>query len=83
MQLEAKQATNHVLYNSIAPEIRPDNPDQYLIRGVYFFRISDMRSITKTSVLSSFPAGTNIWIPTSEWHPIQDRPLPQCSGWNS
>lgn len=36
MQLEAKQATNHVLYNSIDPEIRPENPDQYLVRGVYF-----------------------------------------------
>ncbi|CAI8748263.1 porin [Chryseobacterium sp. IT-36CA2] len=36
MQLEAKQATNHVLYNFIAPELRPDNPDQYLIRGAYF-----------------------------------------------
>ncbi|MCJ7932916.1 MAG: OprO/OprP family phosphate-selective porin [Chryseobacterium sp.] len=36
MQLEAKQATNHVLYNSIDPEVRPENPDQYLIRGVYF-----------------------------------------------
>ncbi|MDC8104948.1 porin [Chryseobacterium sp. PTM-20240506] len=36
MQLEAKQATNHVLYNSIAAEQRPDNPDNYLIRGIYF-----------------------------------------------
>lgn len=36
MQLEAKQATNHVLYNTIDPEVRPDNPDQYLIRGAYF-----------------------------------------------
>ncbi|MFP7655779.1 porin [Chryseobacterium proteolyticum] len=36
MQLEAKQATNHVLYNSITPEQRPDNPDNYLIRGIYF-----------------------------------------------
>ena len=36
MQLEAKQATNHVLYNTIDPELRPDNPDQYLIRGAYF-----------------------------------------------
>jgi len=36
MQLEAKQATNHVLYNTINPELRPENPDQYLIRGAYF-----------------------------------------------
>lgn len=36
MQLEAKQATNHVLYNTINPELRPSNPDQYLIRGAYF-----------------------------------------------
>ncbi|MDP9960284.1 porin [Chryseobacterium lathyri] len=36
MQLEAKQATNHVLYNTIDPELRPANPDQYLIRGAYF-----------------------------------------------
>lgn len=36
MQLEAKQATNHVLYNSIDPEQRPANPDNYLIRGAYF-----------------------------------------------
>ncbi|MBK1897627.1 porin [Chryseobacterium paridis] len=36
MQLEAKQATNHVLYNSIDPEQRPSNPDNYLIRGIYF-----------------------------------------------
>lgn len=36
MQLEAKQATNHVLYNAVSPELRPDNPDQYLIRGAYF-----------------------------------------------
>jgi len=36
MQLEAKQATNHVLYNSVVPELRPTNPDEYLIRGAYF-----------------------------------------------
>ncbi|WP_062703356.1 porin [Chryseobacterium indologenes] len=36
MQLEAKQATNHVLYNTLDPETRPSNPDQYLIRGAYF-----------------------------------------------
>lgn len=36
MQLEAKQATNHVLYNTITPELRPINPDEYLIRGAYF-----------------------------------------------
>lgn len=36
MQLEAKQATNHVLYNSIDPEQRLSNPDNYLIRGAYF-----------------------------------------------
>lgn len=36
MQLEAKQATNHVLYNSIDPKQRPSNPDNYLIRGIYF-----------------------------------------------
>jgi hypothetical protein len=47
MQLEAKQATNHVLYNSIDPEIRPSNPDQYLIRGVYFLPNLDMKSTTK------------------------------------
>ena len=36
MQLEAKQATNHVLYNTVDPELRSSNPDQYLIRGAYF-----------------------------------------------
>jgi hypothetical protein len=36
MQLEAKQAANHVLYNSIDPEQRLSNPDNYLIRGAYF-----------------------------------------------
>ncbi|MEY8759691.1 porin [Chryseobacterium tongliaoense] len=36
MQLEAKQATNHVLYNAADPELRPSNPDAYLIRGAYF-----------------------------------------------
>lgn len=36
MQLEAKQATNHVLYNTIDPELRSSNPDKYLIRGAYF-----------------------------------------------
>lgn len=35
MQLEAKQATNHALYFAAAPELRPDNPDEYLIRGIY------------------------------------------------
>lgn len=36
MQLEAKQATNHVLYFAEDPETRPRNPDEYLIRGAYF-----------------------------------------------
>lgn len=36
MQLEAKQGTNHPLYFAVASEIRPDNPDEYLIRGAYF-----------------------------------------------
>ncbi|AZA57805.1 porin [Chryseobacterium shandongense] len=36
MQLEAKQATNHPLYFAADPEIRPQNPDEYLIRGAYF-----------------------------------------------
>jgi len=36
MQLEAKQATNHLLYFAAAPELRPSNPDEYLTRGVYF-----------------------------------------------
>ncbi|AQX06854.1 OprO/OprP family phosphate-selective porin [Elizabethkingia meningoseptica] len=36
MQLEAKQATNHVLYNSLAENVRTSNPDDYLVRGVYF-----------------------------------------------
>jgi hypothetical protein len=36
MQLEGKQATNHLLYFAVAPELRPENPDEYLIRGVYF-----------------------------------------------
>lgn len=36
MQLEAKQATNHVLYFAADPETRPQNPDEYLIRGAYF-----------------------------------------------
>ncbi|WP_326984761.1 porin [Chryseobacterium sp. MYb264] len=36
MQLEAKQATNHPLYFAVAPELRPNTPDEYLIRGAYF-----------------------------------------------
>ncbi|CAA7389960.1 porin [Chryseobacterium fistulae] len=36
MQLEAKQATNHPLYFAVDPELRPKNPDEYLIRGAYF-----------------------------------------------
>lgn len=36
MQLEAKQATNHPLYFAVAPELRPNSPDEYLIRGAYF-----------------------------------------------
>ncbi|UZT99602.1 porin [Chryseobacterium fluminis] len=36
MQLEAKQGTNHQLYFAVAPELRPENPDEYLIRGAYF-----------------------------------------------
>lgn len=36
MQLEAKQATNHPLYFAVAPELRTDSPNQYLIRGAYF-----------------------------------------------
>ena len=35
MQIEAKQATNHPLYFAVAPELRPDNPDEYLVRGTY------------------------------------------------
>lgn len=36
MQFEAKQATNHLLYFAVAPELRTDSPDQNLIRGAYF-----------------------------------------------
>lgn len=36
MQLEGKQATNHPLYFAVTPELRPSNPDEYLIRGAYF-----------------------------------------------
>ncbi|NAW51125.1 porin [Elizabethkingia argentiflava] len=36
MQLEAKQATNHVLYYSLAESLRTNNLDDYLIRGIYF-----------------------------------------------
>lgn len=36
MQLEGKQATNHPLYFAVTPELRPANPDEYLIRGAYF-----------------------------------------------
>ncbi len=36
MQLEAKQATNHLLYLAASPELRGNNPNQYLIRGIYF-----------------------------------------------
>ncbi len=36
MQLEAKQATNHILYNSLAEGVRTSNPDDYLVRGIYF-----------------------------------------------
>ncbi len=36
MQLEAKQATNHVLYFAQEEASRPSNPDAYLIRGIYF-----------------------------------------------
>lgn len=36
MQLEAKQATNHLLYFAADPETRSQNPDEYLIRGAYF-----------------------------------------------
>ena len=36
MQLEGKQATNHPTYFAVAPELRPTNPDEYLIRGAYF-----------------------------------------------
>lgn len=36
MQLEAKQATNHSLYFALESEARPSNPDEYLVRGVYF-----------------------------------------------
>ncbi len=41
MQLEAKQATNHVLYNSLLESDRTPNPDDYLIRGIYF--LPDLR----------------------------------------
>jgi hypothetical protein len=79
MQLEAKQATNHVLYNSIDPEIRPDNPDQYLVRGVYFLPNRRYEINHKNLSALNYPADMNILIPISEWHPTQDRPLLRCS----
>ena len=36
MQIEGKQATNHLLYFAVAPELRPEDINQYQIRGVYF-----------------------------------------------
>lgn len=36
MQLEAKQATNHVLYFAQDEATRMSKPDDYLIRGMYF-----------------------------------------------
>lgn len=41
IQMEAKQATNHVLYYSLADEVRTANPDDYLVRGFYF--LPDLR----------------------------------------
>ncbi|WP_236886086.1 MULTISPECIES: hypothetical protein [Elizabethkingia] len=36
MQIEAKQGTNHILYNSLTSTIRTTDPNDYLIRGIYF-----------------------------------------------
>ncbi|WP_292010980.1 porin [Chryseobacterium sp.] len=52
MQLEAKQATNHTLYYSIDPEERTSNPDDYLIRGVYF--LPNLRYEVNHKNLSAF-----------------------------
>ncbi|WP_228414816.1 porin [Chryseobacterium sp. G0201] len=52
MQLEGKQATNHPLYFAVAPELRPDNPDEYLIRGVYF--LPNLRYEVNHKNLSAF-----------------------------
>jgi len=52
MQLEAKQATNHPLYFAVAPELRPQNPDEYLIRGVYF--LPNLRYEVNHKNLSAF-----------------------------
>ncbi len=52
MQLEAKQATNHTLYYSIDPEQRTSNPDDYLIRGIYF--LPNLRYEVNHKNLSAF-----------------------------
>ncbi|WP_312393797.1 porin [Chryseobacterium sp.] len=52
MQLEAKQATNHPLYFAVDPELRPENPDEYLIRGAYF--LPNLRYEVNHKNLSAF-----------------------------
>jgi hypothetical protein len=52
MQLEAKQATNHILYYSLDPELRTANPDDYLIRGIYF--LPNLRYEVNHKNLSAF-----------------------------
>lgn len=52
MQLEAKQATNHPLYFAVAPELRPQNPDEYLLRGIYF--LPNLRYEVNHKNLSAF-----------------------------
>jgi len=52
MQLEGKQATNHPLYFAVAPELRPDNPDEYMIRGIYF--LPNLRYEVNHKNLSAF-----------------------------
>ncbi|KPH10849.1 porin [Chryseobacterium sp. ERMR1:04] len=52
MQLEGKQATNHPLYFAVAPELRPTNPDEYLIRGAYF--LPNLRYEVNHKNLSAF-----------------------------
>lgn len=52
MQLEGKQATNHPLYFAVAPELRPQNPDEYLVRGAYF--LPNLRYEVNHKNLSAF-----------------------------
>ncbi|MDH1604103.1 porin [Empedobacter sp. GD03739] len=35
MQVEAKQATNHTMYFDLDESLRPENTDEYLVRGIY------------------------------------------------